>query len=103
MPKDRQSSKSFLLRVPRVGENPCQNRDSWSQNVVLLACAAKSNGIYVVINLGEIRDCELDQNDCPEDGAFHYNTNVVFDRSGAVISKYERLSAGGCEKIKRSI
>lgn len=29
---------------------------------------------------------------CPEDGAFQYNTNVVFDRNGRFIARYETIS-----------
>jgi hypothetical protein len=39
----------------------------------------------MVVNLPEIAPCA--GADCPPDGAFFYNTDVTFDRSGALIAK----------------
>nr|XP_018906892.1 PREDICTED: biotinidase-like [Bemisia tabaci] len=50
--------------------------------------AAHLNKIYVVINLLEKFNCSL-QSDCPVDEFLFYNTNVVFDRQGLIIARYE--------------
>jgi len=60
-----------------------------------LSCAARTHEIYTVVNLGEIEHCSARNAECPNynqeactpDGAFHYNTNVVFDRQGTIIAK----------------
>lgn len=45
--------------------------------------------MYVVVNLPEIEYCNTkDDALCPEDSAYYYNTNVVFDREGRIIARY---------------
>ena len=58
-----------------------------------LSCAAKTSSIYVVVNLYMKRNCtrekmanENDTRPCSRNNWNLYNTNVVFDRSGQVIS-----------------
>lgn len=52
--------------------------------------AARSNQIYVVLNTRERVDCVVNANNetCPEAKQYIFNTNVVFDRTGAVIDRY---------------
>ena len=51
----------------------------------LLSCAAGNHSIYVVVNIPEISPCA--GADCPSDGAFFYNTDIAFDRSGALVAR----------------
>lgn len=53
-----------------------------------LSCAARLNHMYVVVNLPEIEYCKTEEDSlCPEDLAYYYNTNVVFDREGRIIAR----------------
>ncbi|XP_055619362.1 vanin-like protein 1 isoform X2 [Toxorhynchites rutilus septentrionalis] len=64
-----------------------------------LSCLAADAGKYIVINLSEIFDCELspseDPRPCGPHGFHRYNTNVVFDRNGAVIARYRKFNLFG--------
>lgn len=51
-----------------------------------LSCTAKENKIYVVVNLVEIV-----QDNIAKDFIL-YNTNVVYDRSGAIIARYRKYN-----------
>jgi hypothetical protein len=89
IPRDRDAAKQFLLSVPELGENPCNERLG-SQPIQTLSCAALSHKIYIVVNVGEIRNCSETAN-CPSDGVFQFNTNVAFDRDGTIIAKYVHI------------
>jgi hypothetical protein len=87
MPRDRNNSKPFLLTVPSVGTNACLENTGSSLEITDLACSAREWNIYVVVNLGEIRPCGTTDKNCPIDGVFHYNSNIVFDRRGVIIAR----------------
>lgn len=64
----------------------CDN-DNYHEVMQRLACAAKLKKKYVVINITERSN---------ESGSTkHYNTNVVFDRQGAVVSRYRKWNLYG--------
>lgn len=62
----------------------------------MISCAAKDNSIYVVANLHEMVNCtsskELFNKNCSKDNYLFYNTNVVFNRTGVIISKYRKYN-----------
>ncbi|GIY59336.1 pantetheinase [Caerostris extrusa] len=74
-----------------VKANPCSQPGQYADRPILytLSCIAQHNSVYVVANMGDIQSCEGDP-DCPSDGTYHYNTNVVFDRSGNLLVKYHK-------------
>jgi hypothetical protein len=87
VPRDRQAAKRFLITVPEIGRNPCNDKEG-SQEVQDLSCSSKTHKIYVVVNLGEIRECSSANNlNCPSDGVFQYNTNLAFDNEGTIVAK----------------
>ncbi|XP_021966975.1 pantetheinase isoform X3 [Folsomia candida] len=90
IPRDRDAAKPFLLSVPPIGSNPCREQLG-SQAVQEMSCAAQSFNIYVVVNCGEIRDC-TGQPNCPPDNVFQFNSNIVFDRVGNLVAKYEKAN-----------
>ncbi|KAL0281183.1 UNVERIFIED_CONTAM: hypothetical protein PYX00_002244 [Menopon gallinae] len=72
---------------------PCnnQNYSKW-ELLESLSCAALDNTIYVVVNILERVSCNRSESKCNRDGLFVYNTNVVFDRTGTVISRYRKFN-----------
>ncbi|XP_055594724.1 vanin-like protein 2 [Uranotaenia lowii] len=61
-----------------------------------VSCLAAETGKYIVINLSEIFNCdstpEDDPRPCGPHGFHRYNTDVVFDRNGAVIARYRKFN-----------
>ncbi|RXG51729.1 Vascular non-inflammatory molecule 2, partial [Armadillidium vulgare] len=72
--------------------------DNKYEAIKILSCGSLANEIYIVANLAEFEPCSEEtidqslpwryeiQGNCPEKGYFIYNTQVVFDRKGAVIA-----------------
>lgn len=76
-----------------------------------VSCAARSSQRYVVINIVTKALCpdedmvaNEDPRDCKsrEDGFSYYNTNIVFDRNGTLISRYRKFDLFGEEVDKPS-
>ncbi|XP_005179991.2 vanin-like protein 1 [Musca domestica] len=66
-----------------------------------LSCAARKYARYLVINLTEKELCSSvpdDPRPCASSGLNIYNTNVVFDRLGQVISRYRKVHLYGENK-----
>lgn len=58
-----------------------------------LACAAIKAQTYLLFNVKEQEECnqqDVEDIDCPTRGYRLYNTNVVLDRSGAIVSRYRK-------------
>lgn len=93
--------------IPEVVEKitPCDNSSYAQDNLVKqLSCAAKTFRRYTVVNMVTKAKCPdsdmIAQNDprnCTDrdDGFSYYNTNVVFDRNGTVISRYRKFNLFG--------
>lgn len=69
-----------------------------------ISCAAKNGDRYIVVNIVTKTKCpdaemiaDEDPRNCTDsrDGFFYFNTNVVFDRRGVVISKYRKFNLFG--------
>lgn len=84
-----QDVKPFSTVLPEVHENstllpnPCTNHSMGAVNVSevinRISCAARNNNIYVLINLLEAEKIR--------DESYFYNTDVVFNRDGAIVAK----------------
>ncbi|KAL0867648.1 hypothetical protein ABMA27_008399 [Loxostege sticticalis] len=76
---------------------PALNPDKYHEILVNVSAAALEHGIYVVINTEEVVDCTSNPvgEDCPEAKRYLFNTNVVFDRSGAIIDRYRKINLFG--------
>ena len=80
----------YLQQIP--GElSPCAEGSQTDRRFILhrLSCMASENSIYLVANVGTIEECE-GSSSCPPDGRFQYNTNVVFDSAGNIVSVYRK-------------
>ncbi|KFM82847.1 Biotinidase, partial [Stegodyphus mimosarum] len=91
-PLERKALKPYLESIPDpkiINVNPCNERQKYQNRPILyaLSCMAQQNEIVVVANMGGIQSCE-GENECPADGSFHFNTNVVFDKNGTMILRY---------------
>ncbi|GFT15353.1 vascular non-inflammatory molecule 2 [Nephila pilipes] len=94
----------FIEDIPdpnKVIVNPCEESSQFHNLPILrkLSCLARDNHLYVVANTLDFKECDINSNckryknnenctSCPDDGHFFYNTNVVFNRSGTLVSKY---------------
>ena len=97
-------------RIPDIAAtsllNPCDNftAEQQQQSPILfqMSCAAKESSISVLVNMIDYVPCtplhaqvtahksHATANECPDDGHFNYNTDVVFDRTGALRAKYHK-------------
>uniref|UniRef100_A0A182RL31 CN hydrolase domain-containing protein n=1 Tax=Anopheles funestus TaxID=62324 RepID=A0A182RL31_ANOFN len=84
--------------VPHPQEQivPCNNLQ-YERVVRDISCAARNRKKYIVINLTEKAKCpeQLDTRPCSPDGLYRFNTNVAFDREGAVVSRYRKFNLFG--------
>ncbi|KAF8782431.1 Pantetheinase like protein [Argiope bruennichi] len=99
---DRETTKMFLEVVPDPHKEriiPCDNPvyDNMPQ-MRTLSCIAKNHSMYVQANTGDIQPCDhTNGTQCPADGHLQMNTNVIFDREGAVIGRYHKEHLWGEE------
>lgn len=84
------NNKDMLTYVPDPKDNivPCEI-PNYDWFLTELSCAIRSRKLYVVINVLEKFPCNLTEH-CDADGLKKFNTNIVFDREGRVISRYRK-------------
>ncbi|XP_073948409.1 vanin-like protein 2 isoform X2 [Choristoneura fumiferana] len=72
---------------------------AYDELLVGISTAARNHQIYVLINVQEFMDCntvpEGSEEYCPEKKEYLFNTNVIFDRNGAVIDRYRKINLFG--------
>ncbi|XP_041040618.1 biotinidase-like isoform X1 [Carcharodon carcharias] len=91
----RASMFPYLEPIPDpnvVQWNPCLQPTEYNGTEVLyqLSCMARNGNMYLIANMGERQACELSDPQCPADGRYQFNTNVVFDAEGTLIAKYQK-------------
>mmetsp|Transcript_43109 Transcript_43109/g.31492 ORF Transcript_43109/g.31492 Transcript_43109/m.31492 type:complete len:310 (+) Transcript_43109:77-1006(+) len=95
----RESLYPYAEKIGNVDNNnasvaalPCDD-NSYSDRPILqrMSCAARDNGLAVLVNMVDWIDCSSStDSECPDDGHYQYNTNVVFDESGRLVVKYHK-------------
>jgi len=94
---DRKQMSYYLESIPKPNQGndstPCNNNDfSDSPTLQRLSCMAVFNKIYLSVNWGDIVLCDAHTDpNCPSDGHYQYNTQVVFNRIGEIIAKYYKI------------
>ncbi|XP_075684737.1 biotinidase isoform X2 [Rhinoderma darwinii] len=70
--------------------NPCREQDRFQDTEVLrrLSCMATESAMFVVANLGTKRPCDPLDPQCPPDGRYQFNTDVVFNDKGVLVATY---------------
>lgn len=106
------NKKTRAIETPEPGVNssPCNNSTLTSDNLLkLISCSVQNYRRYVVVNVitkAKCPDKEMEENKDPRncsatsDGFSYYNTNLVFDRSGVIISRYRKFNLFGEEVDK---
>lgn len=76
---------------------PALHPDLYDEILVTISSAARQNEIYAVVNIEEYVDCIKNPNNeyCPRSKVYLFNTNVVFDRHGAIIDRYRKINLFG--------
>ncbi|XP_063368490.1 vanin-like protein 2 isoform X1 [Cydia amplana] len=78
---------------------PALQPTSYDEILVTISAAARQHQIYVLINVQEVMNCtsipEDSEEYCPEKKEYLFNTNVIFDRTGAVIDRYRKINLFG--------
>lgn len=87
----------YLEVIPDVNPtqliSPCLTPEKFSNSPILLrmSCAAKNNKILTLINIIDKQDCSsTTDSNCPSDGHYQYNTDVLFDENGYIVAKYHK-------------
>lgn len=98
-------STAFETSEPGVVEAPCDSSTIPQTGLFrLISCSARTYKRYVVVNAvtkARCPDLEMVENKDPRncssrpDGFSYYNTNLVFDRNGAMISRYRKFNLFG--------
>ncbi|XP_023175400.2 vanin-like protein 1 [Drosophila hydei] len=83
--------------APEKKATPCLDDPSaeyYDPFFVEISCAARNVKRYIVININEKQLCSdtpEDTRPCASNGHNIFNTNVVFDRNGTVVSRYRKV------------
>lgn len=103
---------AFEIPEPEEEVCPCDSESYTPANLVKqISCAAKNYQRYVTVNMVTKVKCPdsdmIEQNDprnCSDrqDGFSYYNTNVVFNRHGTLISRYRKFNLFG-ERVDKPL
>lgn len=92
--EQRSNLYPYIEVIPESSENliPCTN-SSFSSRPILqrMSCAALKYKQLILVNMIDNVSCNSSTDfSCPSDGHYHFNTDVIFDDSGALVAKYHK-------------
>ena len=90
----RETIMPYLEPIPEVSNTtsviPCTDTKPYTEILQELSCIARNNAIALVANMGDIQYCTKRDPNCPKDGKYQFNTDVIFDSDGTLIAKYHK-------------
>lgn len=101
VPTTRSEIRPYLQVLPSIEPgpepwNPCLESDAESFNSTILkslSCTARTNDLILVVNLPTLVRCSpVDDDACPSDGAYQFNTDVALDANGTVLATYHKIN-----------
>ncbi|XP_035828945.1 pantetheinase [Aplysia californica] len=93
----RDTVQPFLEDIPdpkAVTWSPCLDPERYPDTEVQrqLSCMARNNSIYLVADIGDKKPCNVTEDQkCPQDGRYQYNTAVAFDPDGYLVARYHKF------------
>lgn len=88
--------QAFYIPDPEERVSPCLSTDERLDAALQkISCSAAETKKYVVINVVEKRNVTGEEDGEEEEKEVNYNSNVVFDRSGVIISRYRKYNLFG--------
>ncbi len=92
--KQRSDFYPYMEKIPDSGAGviPCGD-SAFSDRPILqrMSCAAKNNQQLLLVDMIDNVDCSAStDSNCPSDGHYQYNTAVIFDKSGKLVTKYHK-------------
>ncbi|XP_063930469.1 vanin-like protein 1 isoform X2 [Zophobas morio] len=86
-----------------TGDNPFYHSKEYPDYMKKLSSLAINFNTYLVTNIVEKVKCDNTSSsaseNCKNTGNYYYNTNVVFDRNGTIISRYHKFNLFGDEHL----
>ncbi|XP_060571918.1 pantetheinase-like [Ruditapes philippinarum] len=91
-PSDIENYLEFIPDPSKVNWTPCIEPDRYKRTRVqaFLSCLAMNNSMYLVANYGDRQPCLTSDSNCPRNGYYQYNTNIVYNREGTLIARYHK-------------
>lgn len=91
-PTDIEPYLEYIPNPEEVNWIPCTDPNKYTRTRVqtFLSCLALNNSFYLVANYGDAQPCTSSDPNCPQNGQYQYNTNIVFDRKGKLIARYHK-------------
>jgi predicted amidohydrolase len=92
---ERSDLYPFIEIIPDVNDVPlipCED-SSFSDRPILqrMSCSSRYNNILVLVNMIDNVACSAaTDSKCPTDNHYQFNTDVLFDESGAIVAKYHK-------------
>lgn len=93
----------YCVEIGELDSNPCTESvdgkpsiNSTQYQLWKTSCLARDYSIILALNLCETRPCDTKTDpDCPSDSRYQWNTEIVFNETGALVAKYHKTHLFG--------